>query len=105
MLVSFGVFAVTLLIGDISLGGTIKEVPGLPIAMLGTYSSFGAGYIFVRSRKRLDRLDKVGLGLFSLVPFGTFFVSPVQEFVLGEPLVGAVFAVPMFIAYGLVNER
>lgn len=105
VVVSFGVFAVTLLIGDISLGGEIAEIPGLPIAMLGVWSSFGAGYVLRRTRKRFDLIDKVGLGLFSAVPFLTFFVNPVREFVLASPIIGAVFVVPMLVVWVVVIER
>jgi hypothetical protein len=78
---------------------------GVNAAMLASIITFGVAWFARRSRKRWDRFDKIGLVVSGLVPASMIVAPPVQDFVLSNPLIGYVVAIPAIAGYVVSVER
>ncbi|MGB9932587.1 hypothetical protein [Haloarcula amylolytica] len=92
-------------IGNVSFGTGVDAMSGLPIAVVGVWLTFTLGLVFNRSRKRYDTMDKVGLGLFSVLQILIYLITPVSDFVLGNPVIGLIAMIPFAATYFLTVIR
>lgn len=88
-----------------SAGTTIPNLVGITAATVGVFGTFALGWAFRRSRKRLDKFDKIGLATSGGVPGLMVVAPPVRDFILAEPYIGFVAALPVIGGYIVAVER
>lgn len=105
LFVGFGVLNISMNGVAFDLGGQITQIPNLTIATAGAFALHPVAAALRRTRKRMDALDKVGIGAALGLPFLATFITPLNTFVMGNVAVGVLFAVATGIGYILYYER